>query len=365
MQHLRHIEPPPATTTSSTTRRTSEVAANISLQGPVLVTPLQLTIDEIFDRALDDFDRDDSPPTRLSPTTLPSTVSPPVLPDLLLLQMRLCHQISELRSYLHANSVAANYSPPNSIPPTTLTSAVVPPVLPIRMLPYSRRINPCQQLSLPPHLLHQISDAALRVFSYLTLRDMCIAVVNRNTARIFGEPNGINPAAFREQLEANNSAKKPLTYQQYQTSARLGGPRPSPQHIRHLDVNHSEITDEILQNLIQQFPHLETLNLQGCKNITDIGLMSLAGLSNLQVLNLSGCKITNESLAYLARLNKLHTLDIWNSTPFYTEDCLVRHLSNLPLQTLKATNSISDASLALLRLQRVPNRHITYRSIIN
>ena len=69
-----------------------------------------------------------------------------------------------------------------------------------------------------------------------------------------------------------------------------------------------------LNYVIQNLPNIESLNLKGCYNVTDIGIghAFVKDLSSLTVLNLSLCKqITDTSLGRIARfLSNLEVLDL-------------------------------------------------------
>src|SRR5579862_333636 len=71
----------------------------------------------------------------------------------------------------------------------------------------------------------------------------------------------------------------------------------------HLDLSNSNITNDDLKRIIQEYKKcgkLVSVNLSNCEFITDEGLAHLAGIP-LKQLNLSGCtNITNEGLAYFA-----------------------------------------------------------------
>src|SRR5689334_20237944 len=61
----------------------------------------------------------------------------------------------------------------------------------------------------------------------------------------------------------------------------------------HLDLRNSDITNEALEKIINNFAEkritINSINLSGCKNITNEGLTVLNKLKNLSKLDLSDC----------------------------------------------------------------------------
>ncbi len=76
-----------------------------------------------------------------------------------------------------------------------------------------------------------------------------------------------------------------------------------------LDLGDSDATDAMLQSL-RGFAGFDTMNLAGCKQVTDRGLLSLSEMPRLQSLNLSGTGITDQGLLALSHFPGLQTLDL-------------------------------------------------------
>ncbi len=87
-------------------------------------------------------------------------------------------------------------------------------------------------------------------------------------------------------------------------------------------------TDADIALIAHLCKQLQTLNLRGCDNITDAGLLHIAELQQLQTLNLGGCdKITDAGLQHLATLQQLQELNLYNC-PQIT-DAGLQHIGSL------------------------------------
>jgi Leucine Rich repeat len=250
-------------TASSTAQRTNDVGLPLALMGPKLPTSSPLTLDEILDNALDQFDRD------------------------------------------------------NPLP-----------------------------------LFHRISDAAINILSYLKLQDIHSTIVNHPTAKNFLGPQGIILAAFREQLETTNSLNHPLTHRNHHLF-RCFGSKQFLTKIRHLDLSFSELNDTQLQEIINEYPKLESLNLGKLipsSKITDVALDGLQKLSDLRYISLSGWeKITNNGLRQLKKCQSLKHLDL--------SGCRITqfsHLIGLPLKILNLSDNRLFPPDALKVLEHFP-----------
>lgn len=95
---------------------------------------------------------------------------------------------------------------------------------------------------------------------------------------------------------------------------------PLKEHIAHLDLGRTVITDEALKTLAQ-FPRLASLDLRQTQ-ITDAGLEALTGLKNLQNLNLFGTQVTDAGLKTLASIKSLKTVTLFQTkaTPAGAKD---------------------------------------------
>jgi hypothetical protein len=96
---------------------------------------------------------------------------------------------------------------------------------------------------------------------------------------------------------------------------------------------------------------LQSLDLTGCKLVTDAGLSHLKGLTSLQALNLHGCKLVMDAgLSHLKGLTSLQALDL--SKCNLVTDAGLDHLKGLTsLQTLNlyGCKQVTDAGLANLK----------------
>jgi Leucine Rich repeat len=76
-----------------------------------------------------------------------------------------------------------------------------------------------------------------------------------------------------------------------------------------LDLSDSGATDAALET-VRGLNGLGTINLAGCKQVTDRGLLLLSGMSRLQSLNLSGTGVTDRGLEALSQIPRLQKLDL-------------------------------------------------------
>lgn len=113
--------------------------------------------------------------------------------------------------------------------------------------------------------------------------------------------------------------------------------------VSHLDLSRNTgVDDETLVHL-DELAHLRSLDL-GQTQVTDAGLGSLKGMSELESLKLEGIPITNEGLAHLAGLRKLHFLAI--DSPQVTDQGLVSLKGMTKLRTLSLRRAnLTDAGL--------------------
>jgi hypothetical protein len=119
-----------------------------------------------------------------------------------------------------------------------------------------------------------------------------------------------------------------------------------------LHLSNTDITDADLKDLADRyFTHLISLNLNGCKRITDQGLKHLQALTSLQSLDLSGCKqITDQGLEHLKALTSLQSLDL-NCCNQITDQGLehLKALTSLQSLGLGWCNQITDQGLEHLK----------------
>src|SRR5690606_35410991 len=91
------------------------------------------------------------------------------------------------------------------------------------------------------------------------------------------------------------------------------------------------------------------LNLDGCYNITDAGLVYLKDLTSLQSLDLSGCNITDAGLVHLKDLSSLRSLNL--SEYQNITDAGLAHLRDLTsLKTIRLSYDCAITYTELLNL---------------
>ena len=154
--------------------------------------------------------------------------------------------------------------------------------------------------------------------------------------------------------------------------------------IKQLNLSGTDVDDDVLAELSNLTPNLQSLNLAGCFLITGHGLQHLARLTQLQHLNLLGCLfindvglknltsltqlrnlnltrcalITGAGLQHLARLTKLRSLDLAYCHKI-NKDSLKNLTSLTQLQNLnlRFCNQITDDGLyylaSLIELQEL------------
>lgn len=76
-------------------------------------------------------------------------------------------------------------------------------------------------------------------------------------------------------------------------------------------VRCAALTDTDLVEDVQNLHQLHYLDLGECSQLTDAGLVSLAGLRELKVLHLYKCKFTGQGLAHLRAVPNLVGLNLW------------------------------------------------------
>lgn len=123
----------------------------------------------------------------------------------------------------------------------------------------------------------------------------------------------------------------------------------------HLDLNHSRATDATLK-YVGRLTNLELLWLDnaqlrsssGGAQITDAGLVHIAGLTDLQDLNLTGTGVTDVGLLNLARLTRLEHLILSGTRVSDAGLAHLKGLTRLRYLSLDFTQ-VTDTGLAHLK----------------
>lgn len=138
-------------------------------------------------------------------------------------------------------------------------------------------------------------------------------------------------------------------------------------------------TDDDLEKLVRYLPGITSLNLSGCRQLTDQGIAHLTLLTQLKSLNLSGCdKLSSTGLKHLSTLTHLEELNVshcynvtdeclqsLNALPLkrlYLNHCYkltdngLRHMACLPLETLDVSNCSQLTGKGIKELRGTPIR---------
>ncbi len=84
-----------------------------------------------------------------------------------------------------------------------------------------------------------------------------------------------------------------------------------PKSLKHLVLNGCSQVSDVGLATVAKLTQLQHLELNRCRRITDIGLATLAVLTALQHLELTHCKqVTDLALGHLVELKELHHLDV-------------------------------------------------------
>ena len=119
------------------------------------------------------------------------------------------------------------------------------------------------------------------------------------------------------------------------------------QQLEHLRLDDCDVSDVGLEMLCQQLHRLASLDLTGCFRITDNGLASVAKRKTLTALNLTSCdSITDTGIASVAKLTQLEKLNL-NSCSHVTD------LGVASLVSLQYRQSHSITSLPFFKM--LPN----------
>jgi hypothetical protein len=104
-----------------------------------------------------------------------------------------------------------------------------------------------------------------------------------------------------------------------------------PCNIKHLTVDKTEIGDRFLESLVTNCPHLKSIDFSHTP-VSDVGVSSLAGLSELASVSMSGCKITDQAFLVLCESSSVVRVECPQAlvTPATIENVLQRQkLSSL------------------------------------
>jgi Leucine-rich repeat (LRR) protein len=118
--------------------------------------------------------------------------------------------------------------------------------------------------------------------------------------------------------------------------------------LERLDLSHTRITDEGLLRL-KSAPKIVDLNLFYTEQITDQGMTAVRAWHNLKRLNVRGTRISDGTLEMVSRMPQLEALDIANTQ--FTDDGLDYLITLVNLRELSLGGSrLSDKALETLRL---------------
>ncbi len=130
----------------------------------------------------------------------------------------------------------------------------------------------------------------------------------------------------------------------------------APRDFRELTLRNTSVTNVGLASL-HGLTNLQKVTLEGYK-VTDACLASLGVLTNLKRLLLQDTSVTDAGLAHLPKMSRLHRLQLWAQHNNELTEAGIAHLGDLP--TLRefnlSVNEITDAWLA--RLGSLANLHV-------
>ena len=142
-------------------------------------------------------------------------------------------------------------------------------------------------------------------------------------------------------------ARLPLTSLTLKNTRISIGELPQLGHLqlRLLQLFDRELTDQDFQTIVQAFPNLEQLKLDGC-SFSQSALDSLDGLEKLQVLSLPQTTVNDEGMQSIARLQTLTNLYL-DGTDITDESLALAANSLLNLQyfSVKENSKITDNGL--------------------
>ena len=130
-------------------------------------------------------------------------------------------------------------------------------------------------------------------------------------------------------------------------------------NLQDLNISRTNITSQGLDVLQGQFTNLKTLNLCGCRSLTDQGLLKVLRMAgnNLQDLNISGTSITGQGLVVLqGQFTNLKILNLYNCNSLTDQGfCEIINISGPLLKFVYLMNSkISIEAKNRMKLTR-PN----------
>jgi len=148
--------------------------------------------------------------------------------------------------------------------------------------------------------------------------------------------------------------------------------------LRHLQLCHGKLQDEIFEDISVAFSSLRVLNIDdSTKYFTDALLKHVTKLKELESLTMLAHKITDKGLSYLSMCQKLESLTIRNLS--YVTDEGLRYLVQMPslkclsmslqescqvsnegIKILSASTTLTSLHLNLCNHQRINNEGIKY-----
>ncbi|XP_001606028.1 jmjC domain-containing histone demethylation protein 1 [Nasonia vitripennis] len=168
---------------------------------------------------------------------------------------------------------------------------------------------------------------------------------------------GLNDSSLREILSPPTDSGAGLI----EKSSRL-------RYLRTLSLCGCDISDVALRYIAQHLSYVRTLNLSSCARITDAGVAQLtsppaATVTTLVSLNLSGCRhITEISLNYLLKCQALKHLDLRNTLPISAQRVASFKTMSSVSSLLADTSPMGEANHSHIMEVRPPQSSMEMRT---
>lgn len=130
-----------------------------------------------------------------------------------------------------------------------------------------------------------------------------------NAIRIYCSYRGISAEAIGELNRLDHLEKLELRYANHTITLQYGMALAKITSLRALALSNSDVDAQVLP-LLSALPHLTTLELKSCRDLTDADLTALTQMRQLENLDLSFTTVSSASLDVLATLPHLKRLII-------------------------------------------------------